>query len=364
VNRGTYICTGTAIDTFHVLTAAHCVDINNDGNIDKKDGLRSITFHLNLDTDAGTDAVDVSIAAVSWDIHPDYTGFNRPSVNDDVAVITLGGSGVPASVPTYSVSTSAITAGTRLYMVGYGRSGDGVTGYTTNASFTIKRTGQNMADAFYGQDDAGRSAANEVFRYDFDSATGNGSMGGPTLGNAIETTLGGGDSGGPSFALCSGCNAGLASSYTIVGVNTFTQGANAPKFGSLGGGTNVGPYSSWILGPHGASGSTGSAGGGNGGNGPPPGNAIEKEENAIVVPPSEPVVQVVTVSVPTGGYEAAPAAHSSEEALISTDLNQSVNDGSDAVAGITASPPSQESNDSTDELLDWIDAILPDVLPC
>jgi len=262
-SRGSYICTGTPIDALHVLTAAHCVDINNDGVSNKKDGIRSITFNLNLATDTGTDQVDIRITATSWVTHPDYTGFNRPSINDDLAVITLGGSGVPSTVPKYTLVSSDMVAGeTHLYLVGYGRSGDGVSGYTTNASYTVKRRGENMVDAFYGQDDSGRSAANEVFRFDFDGPSGNGSFGGSTLGNDRETTLGGGDSGGPSFILLSGADPALASSYQLVGVNTFTQGSTAPKFGSLGGGINVFPYRNWILSPGGTSSASGGRGGG------------------------------------------------------------------------------------------------------
>jgi hypothetical protein len=120
-------------------------------------------------------------------------------------------------------------------MVGYGRSGDGVNGYTTPASPTIKRVGANVADAFYGQDDPGRPEANEVFRFDFDGPTGDGPLGGPTLGNTTETTLGPGDSGGPAFG----------PGNVLSGIATFTQG-DAPKFASMGGGVNVFPYVAWI----------------------------------------------------------------------------------------------------------------------
>lgn len=245
--RGTYICTATPIDTTHVLTAAHCVDINNDGLVNTKDGLKSIVFQLNTDVDAPSDKVDTSISAVGWVLHPDYTGFNRPSVNDDLAIVTLG---VPVSSSlVYSLPTDDMAAGvTRLDLVGYGQSGTGTGGYTVGASYTVKRHGENMVDAFYAQDDAGKPAGNEVFRFDFDGATGNGSMGGGTLGNDRETTIGGGDSGGPSFALIDAENPNLASSYQLIGVNTFTQGFNAPKFGSLGGGINVYPYLAWING--------------------------------------------------------------------------------------------------------------------
>jgi Trypsin len=363
-NRGTFICTGTAIDTFHVLTAGHCVDLNDDGVSNKKDGIRSITFNLNLDTDAGTDQVDVQIAAASWVTHPDFTGFNRPSINDDLAVITLGGSGIPAGVPTYSVSTSAMSAGTRLYMVGYGRSGDGVSGYTTNASFTIKRTGGNVADAFYGQDDAGRSAADEVFRFDFDGPTGNGSFGGPTLANNVETTLGGGDSGGPSFALCTGCDPALASSYTVVGVNTFTQGTNAPKFGSLGGGINVGAYSSWIQSAQGTIGSTGggNGNGGNGGGGPPPGNAMEKEENSFVIMPPEAPSQVLAIAIPSQPTVLQSDASSSDVELRPSPVSEPAAAGSIETVSVASSAASDLNSTSgrSDGLPNAVDLVLQD----
>ena len=243
--RGTYICTATAIDDTHVLTAGHCIDLNNDGRSNTKDGIQSIQFHLNLDLD---NSIDLTVPALAWTPHPDFTGFNRPSINDDLAVITLGAS-LPAEVPRYALSATPMTANaTHLYLVGYGRSGDGVSGYTTNASWTIKRHGENIVDAFYVQDDAGQPSANEVFQFDFDGPSGNGPLGGSTLGNARETTLGGGDSGGPSFILIDSAHPELAESYELVGVNTFTQGRTAPKFGSMGGGINVVPYRDWILG--------------------------------------------------------------------------------------------------------------------
>jgi hypothetical protein len=236
-SSGTYICTATPIDPTHVLTAGHCVDINNNGQPD----VTGITFNLN---DGGD--LTSQIPASDWVAHPNFTGFNSPSINDDLAVITLA-TPLPPGVPTYPLATSDMVSGsTHLYMVGYGRSGDGVKGYTTGASFTIKRDGENMVDAFYGQDDQGQPAANEVFRFDFDGPKANtNTWGGRTLGNDKETTLGGGDSGGPSFVLV-GADLSSAASYQLAGINTFTQGFNAPKFGSLGGGINVYPYTGWI----------------------------------------------------------------------------------------------------------------------
>jgi hypothetical protein len=254
----TYICTGTPIDPVHVLTAGHCVDIDDNGIPD----ITGLTFNLNLDTDPGTDQVDLAIPAAAWQTNPNFSGFSSPSINDDLTVVTLA-TPLPANVPTYPLVAADMVAGsTHLYMVGYGQSGDGVKGYYVNPSFTVKRVGENMADAFYGQDDAGQPTAKEVFRFDFDGKQRNtNTWGGGTLGNDNETTLGGGDSGGPSFVLIDPLHPGLATSYALAGVNTFTQGFNAPKFGSLGGGINVFPYESWILGPH------ATIGGGSGGSG-------------------------------------------------------------------------------------------------
>ena len=233
--RGSYICTGTPIDPTHVVTAAHCVDINSDGKVNNKDGVTGVKFNLNYGGD-----LTHSIAVSSYVVHPDFTGFARPSVNDDVAVLTLN-SAIPSGVPTYPMFTGGLL-GSKLDMVGYGQSGSGTSGYTVNASFVVKRRGQNTADQLGGQDDANRPAASEVFTFDFDGPSGNGTMGVGTLGNTLETTLGGGDSGGPSFYL-------EGNNYLLAGINTYTQNnqtASAPKFGSQGGGMNVSAYASWI----------------------------------------------------------------------------------------------------------------------
>lgn len=234
--RGNYICTGTPIDATHVVTAGHCVDLNGDGKSDLRDGIKSITFNLNYGA-----SYTSRITANSWVTHPDFTGFNRPSIHDDIAVLTLSES-IPSTVPLYGLFTGNLS-GQTITLVGYGQSGDGINGYTVNASYTVKRAGQNVVDAFYSQDDSNRTTTNEVFRFDFDRDDGtSGPMGGKSLGNLVETTLGGGDSGGPSFVNVSG-------TWLLAGVNTFSQSygtISAPKFGSLGGGMSIPAYAPWI----------------------------------------------------------------------------------------------------------------------
>jgi hypothetical protein len=259
--RGTYICSATPISSTHVLTAGHCVDINNDGKSTSKDGIRGITFNLNYGGNL-THGLD----AAQWFINPEFTGFARPSVNDDLAIIRLG-TALPAGVPVYPLYANPLTAGTIVTLVGYGQSGDGVSGYYVNASFSVKRSGKNAVDAFYTEDDGG-GPVQEVARLDFDGPTGNGTFGGPTLGNTVETTLGGGDSGGPGFVQ-------VGSNFYLAVVNTFTQGFSAPRFGSLGGGIAVPAYASWIQSILSGSGSPASGtpdGGPRGGR--PPDNAL------------------------------------------------------------------------------------------
>lgn len=232
-----YIGTATPIGPNHVLTAAHMLDLNDKGRINVKP--RDVVFNLNYGGD-----LTHQIAASALYIHPDWTGFLNPSVNDDVAVIELS-EPLPDGVPFYWLNTDPFEAIETATLVGYGMSGDGVNGYTVGPQFDVKREGGNLTD-FYDVDDEG-TLAREVFEYDFDwpdeslgfSLT-------PGLGNDVETTLGGGDSGGPAFIDDGGDDG--HEGLEIFGINTFTFGhlQPAPYFGSGGGGIVVEPYVDWI----------------------------------------------------------------------------------------------------------------------
>lgn len=255
----TYICSGTLISPWHVLTAGHAVDVSgSDGVVDVLPA--NVTFHLNANGNKSS-----SITASAITIHPNYTGFLNPSVNDDLAILTLS-QRAPAGVPIYNLYNPTVTAGTTLTLVGYGMSGDGRGGFSTGASYTVKRTGQNNADwfvindegaapeeiNFFGPNDNPSGTVNEAFFFDFDAPEGyfdndgdsvGNICGVGSLGNLVETTLGGGDSGGPSFIYD-------GSEYLIAGVNIFSYTPfalpNNAFFGSGGGGMLVPAYADWI----------------------------------------------------------------------------------------------------------------------
>jgi secreted trypsin-like serine protease len=224
-------CTGTAISPMYILTAGHCFDFAN------PDGLsdvlpEEVVFHLNWG-----ETLSHSILASAITIHPDYTGFNKPVVNDDIAVITLQDT-IPLGVPIYDLYRQAIAPGTTLTLVGYGGSdwGDRLSqGLGESFDFGKKRVGQNNADLFLADDEG--SGALERFEFDFDGPDATTNLyGGLTLGNEIETSLGFGDSGGPSFINVEG-------KLLLAGVNTYLYGTH---FGSSSGGMVVPTYASWI----------------------------------------------------------------------------------------------------------------------
>jgi hypothetical protein len=204
-----------------VLTAVHNTDLNDDG---LPDALWSSTFLL-----PGYGSFSVAQAF----INPGFSGFGNPSVNDDLALLHLA---VPLPVGLgFPTLGSGAGIGDIITLVGFGRSGYGSYGYTTNASLTDRRLGSNVIDSFQ-LDDEGSGRA-EVFRYDFDAPATTGLAGG-SLGSDIETTIGPGDSGGAALRQ-------TANGWELVGINTFTEGYGG-RFGDTGGGVLVDPYMDWI----------------------------------------------------------------------------------------------------------------------
>jgi len=236
VKAGGHMGSGALLTPRHVLTAAHVFDTDDNGTSNVTPS--QVSFYVN------NGPTPTIVDAVAIDLHPQFTGFNNPTVNDDLAIVTLA-EAVPAGVPYYPLWSQPVSAGTQTQQVGYGRGGDGVSGYTVSASLTVKRVGANVFDLFEGDDDPppGNGIA-EVWYADFDGPTSATNLfGGLTLGNNVETTLAPGDSGGPSFIDVGG-------QLYIVGVDTFafstTSGPSIPLFGSGCGGMLVEPYLGWI----------------------------------------------------------------------------------------------------------------------
>jgi hypothetical protein len=206
ISSGGYLYRGSAValSPSWVLSAGHNVDFNDDGLVD--DGL-GVNLHL-----PGYG----SYAASSFTIHPDFTGFGNPSIRHDLSLLYFDTPLPNLLFPTLGNSLSLGDTGT---LVGFGRSGYGDYGYTTDASLTDRRFGYNVIDEL---DD-------NLYRYDFDDPdTGDG------LGNDLETLIGPGDSGGA-----------LLVDGALVGINTFTEGYGG-LFGDYGGGIALNNEWDWI----------------------------------------------------------------------------------------------------------------------
>ena len=137
VGSNSYIGSGSAISSRQILTAAHVVDTDYDGTVDASLNDSSVVFNHQ-------DPAEIVTGVASIDVHRDWTGFNNPSINDDLAVITLS-SDLPSGVPIYPYNRDPFTTVENIIMAGYGRTGNGIDGFTKNADFYVKRTGQNLA---------------------------------------------------------------------------------------------------------------------------------------------------------------------------------------------------------------------------
>jgi secreted trypsin-like serine protease len=202
---------GVVIASQYVLTAAHVVSGQAPSNIQ---------FVLNLgDPTPWTSAVE-SVTV--------YPTFSLPY--DDLAVLRLARP-VPDTVPVYPMYSGPIVAGLTITLVGYGSSGNGNVGVTVGASSAVKRVGSNVADRVQPTLDAS-GLVSQFYLYDFDGPSGSGSLGGPTIGNEVETLVAVGDSGSPAFVVNGGA-------LQVFGINSLvispTNTINY-EFGTTGGG--------------------------------------------------------------------------------------------------------------------------------
>jgi hypothetical protein len=217
--------TGVLITRHHVLTAAHVAG----------DDPAKLAFVLN----AGGDASH-QLAVKAIHRHPEWKGFDPKRPNDDLAILELA-EPAPPQILIHPIVTSGLRQGMEFTAVGYGASGHGDVGTSVSSTSTIKRVGRNNVDRLIPDESVpGRI---EGFLFDFDGG-GYNFMGGEGLGNDVETSFAGGDSGSPSFIHAPG-------GWALFGINTFIMSfpdgpTKSSTFGTGGGGMIVAAYREWI----------------------------------------------------------------------------------------------------------------------
>jgi hypothetical protein len=215
-------CTGVAISSTVVLTAAHC-------SASAAANPSSLSFK--------------GIAASRVDVAPGFNSFGDPDLDNDLVAITLS-SALPSSVPTYALFIGPPPIGAEIVFVHR----DSSLGYNTldfvpvNSPCAPDPDNTGICTPADPGSPVSFGASTFAFDYDLQGDTAglyNYSGSGAVAG---EDTLRGGDSGGPTFILVNGVP-------YLLGLNTFvtaTPQGDAFQYGSLGGGVLVSSYQGFL----------------------------------------------------------------------------------------------------------------------
>ena len=213
------ICSATLIEENWILTAGHCLDAV---------GLSASDWTFDLSDSGG--GVHIGAERV---LNPGWTGALTDGT--DIALLRLATSELTVTPATLNTNTSEV--GNTATHVGYGVTGNGVTGITAPAG--TKRAGQNIVD-LDGSSVSGYSS--DIIFEDFDSGSAGDNWSGTAAQLDLEYLIAGGDSGGAVFM-------NFGAGEVVAGVHSFIASVDGnldADYGDIAGSTRVSSYASWV----------------------------------------------------------------------------------------------------------------------